>query len=348
LRRSVLFFILLLSALEVVSQELPEGVMVNTQKLKIEKNLASKTFKVLRGNLTTHPNIGSIPEILGTIITDEEHAVFTPLIPFTKDTPYTLLLNNESFTFILPEVDKPTFQVINIYPSIPEVPANILKWYIRFSQAVNPIKIYNHITFLDKEGNPIDRSILNLGAPLLSQDGTLLTVWIEPGRQKQLLGPNLELGGVFAPHKAYSLQIANTLKNKNGQSITLSQIHHFSTVSSDRTKPSLETWEIQETLLNTMQPLRIKTYDQLDYGSLLDALTIQYKGEIVEGTLEWNSKENIISFNPSNNWQKGSYTINVKETLEDLAGNNLTRLFDRPLEQLTDKTPVLELVFVID
>ena len=81
---------------------------------------------------------------------------------------------------------------------------------------MNPIKIYDHIRFLDDEGKPIDRSILDLGAPLLSADGTLLTVWIEPGRQKRLLGPNRHLGSVFDIEQNYTLHISNTLKDAQG------------------------------------------------------------------------------------------------------------------------------------
>ena len=348
MRFVALLLIIGLFSLEVASQQLPEGIIVNTEELRVSQELIT-TLKILQGDQTTNQDILSTTGILGTITKDKQTTTFKPLVPFNTNTSYTLLLNNEAFVFnIQPEIDTPAFQVSGIYPNTKEVPANVLKWYIRFSKPVNPVKIYDHITFLDEVGNPINRSILNLGAALLSQDGTLLTVWVEPGRQKQLLGPNLELGSVFTPHTKYSLHIANTLKDKQGKALVQSITHQFKTTRPDKKKPSLEEWEIIKPQANLRNALRIKTKDNLDYGSFLDAFSIHYKGEITEGTLTWDSTKKLIEFMPIKIWNKGSYTIHLKETLEDVAGNNLVHLFDRPLNETPQETPLKELVFTVD
>ena len=251
-----------------------------------------------------------------------------------RDRPYTAVYDKTFYPFEIAQSETyETLGVTEIYPSIRQVPANILKWYIRFSRAVNPVRIYEHIEFLDEDGNAIDRSILHLGAPLLSDDGTLLTVWIEPGRQKQLLGPNQHLGSVFKPRKTYKLRIAGTLKDAQGVPIESTFIHTFTTTESDRVMPSLSGWKVQSIKSGQNTPLKITCDEQLDYGSLIDAFSVIQDNKEVNGTLTYDSELNTIYFTPSDNWKKGTYTISLEHQLEDLAGNNLIRLFDRPLHQ---------------
>jgi len=79
--------------------------------------------------------------------------------------------------------------------------------------------------------------------------------------------------------------------------------------------------------------------EQVDYGSLIDAFGLYYQGNRVAGTLEYNSHSNIISFQPEEYWQTGEYTVRIEQHLEDLAGNNLAHLFDRPIKEESQETP---------
>lgn len=305
-----------------------------SEYLRIVNTDIHSNLKVFKGDIVDSDLFHKTPSIIGTIDNDNGHTLFTPLVPFDIETPYTVVYDNTFYPF---EIERPdtyeTLSVLEIYPSVKQVPSNILKWYIRFSRAVNPVRIYEHIEFLDEDGHAIYRSILHLDAPLLSDDGTLLTVWIEPGRQKQLLGPNHHLGSVFKPHKNYTLSIAGTLKDAQGIPIKTAIRHTFTTTESDRTMPSLSGWKVQSIQSGNKSPLKIICTEVLDYGSLIDAFSISYNNKIINGTLTYNSKIKTIYFTPSENWKKGSYTISLGHQLEDLAGNNLIRLFDRPLDQ---------------
>ena len=173
---------------------------------------------------------------------------------------------------------------------------------------------------------------------MLSADGKLLTVWIEPGRQKRKLGPNQHLGSVFEPAKKYTLRIANTLKDAQGLPMANSVMHRFTAIASDRIKPTLTSWKISSLKADTKHALEININEQVDYGSLIDAFSVQLDGKPVEGTLSYLSVSKTITFTPVVNWKKGSYTINIEQQLEDLAGNNLIHLFDRPVEGTADNT----------
>ena len=328
-----LSFILVISFLEVVAQQLPEDFDYSPTYIRIPTTYVDSDFKVLKGEVVDDLQRKDTPAIIGTIATDSTHTTFTPLVQFDHDTPYTLIYNQHVFYFKIDrDEDELPLTVTGIYPNTKQVPANILKWYIEFSKPVNPVKIYDHIQFLDQDEELIDRSILNLGAPLLSPDGKLLTVWVEPGRQKRLLGPNQHLGSVFESDRTYTLLVSNSLKDKQGMSMEASISHSFTTIKPDRIKPSIQQWQVGEIPSGTVQPLVINCEEILDYGSLLDAISINYEGKQIDGKLRYNSELKKIIYTPKESWQKGKYTINIEHQLEDLAGNNLAYLFDRNIE----------------
>jgi len=333
LRYIYLSFLFLCSVLKVDSQQLPEHFDYNTNYLRIANTQSNIDIKVFRGKLSADV-LQSTTAIIGKVKYKDSYTSFTPLVPFDQETPYTVLFNEQVFVFEITRPDtEAALHVVEIYPNAEHVPANILKWYVQFSKPVNPVKIYEHIHFLDQHGKAIDRSILHLGAPLLSADGKLLTIWIEPGRQKRMLGPNQHLGSVFQSSKKYTLSIKNTLKDTQGNPIENPVEHSFTTQASDRVKPSVDTWNILPLVANSQKPLEIICEEHLDYGSLLDALSILHEGSPVRGQLSYLSATKTILFTPEKNWTKGTYNIHVEHLLEDLAGNNLVHLFDRPIQE---------------
>jgi len=331
--------ILISGVLEASSQQPPEILELNTSYLTVSGGCDTDDFKVIKGQITVDPYSYEGPTIIGTIESEKSSIIFKPLVPFNQETPYTLLCEGAVSHF---SIDKPqayeAIDIVNIYPSVKEVPANILKWYIRFSRPVNPVKIYEHIQFLNEDGAAIDRSILNLKAPLLSDDGTLLTIWIEPGRQKRLLGPNRHLGSVFDPYATYILQIDGAIKDMEGSNMVNPVSHRFVTTDADREQPSIDAWSVGSLQAHTLNPLTIAITEQVDYGSLIDAFGLYYQGHRVAGTLEYDSHGNTILFQPEENWQAGDYTISLEQQLEDLAGNNLMHLFDRPITEESQET----------
>jgi len=339
----------LISFLKVEGQQLPENFQFTSTYLSIPNAQIRADFKVLRGEFSDYDQLQNRSPILGTIKKDDAQTTFSPLVPFDPETPYTLVNNEQVFIFKIAKSDEDLpLQVTGIYPSVKEVPANILKWYIEFSKPVNPVKIYEHIHFLDQDGKAIDRSILNLGAPLLSADGTLLTVWIEPGRQKRLLGPNEHLGSVFETSKKYTLHISNILKDAQGLSIEKAVKHNFTTTEADRVKPALEKWQVNPLQVNSKNPLEIIVNEQLDYGSLLDAFSLEFENKRIDGNLSYNSETKTINFTPFSNWSKGTYTIKLESQLEDLAGNNLLHLFDRPVQKKQGKESQQAFILTVD
>ena len=230
----ILLTIALFWTQEILAQESPV-VQFDMDKIIIQqkKTPADVSLKVFKGKISTADVVFKNP-IIGKIEISKSIVKFFPLVPFNLEQNYTLLYNDEISYFQIPIAsDYQRLEVQSIFPTQTTLPANILKWYVQFSKPVSSTNIYDHIHFFDSNGVAISRAILPLENALLDEDGTLLTVWIEPGRQKRGLGPNEKLGSVFEIGQQYSLVISKNLSDKKGVSMHGDKVHHFSTTEND-------------------------------------------------------------------------------------------------------------------
>ncbi len=279
--------------------------------------------------------------ILGKTIIEDTKIYFIPMVSFGRGQQYTLAYGGqiEYFTINIPEAYQ-YLTVQAVYPSIKLLPANLLKWYIQFSSPINVTSIYNHIQVTDATGNIINRVILPLENALISNDGCLLTVWIEPGRQKRGLGPNKQLGPVFEKGKKYALVIKKQLKDAEGVTMQEDFTYDFEITEADRTQPDVNLWKVVPPEANTTSNLNIECLESLDYGSALHSITvINMAKKNIEGSWRLADHETRLVFTPLQPWQRGDYQIIVHSRLEDLAGNNLNRLFDREIVDTTIDHP---------
>jgi hypothetical protein len=187
------------------------------------------------------------------------------------------------------------------------------------------INAYQYINLLDNNGNIISRGILQEIPELWNEDKSLLCVWIEPGRIKRDLGPNRLLGPVLESGKQFKLRISSKIKDQNGIPLEGVSEHDFIVEEADRCSPSIDRWEL--TILNN-ENFRIKFDEPLDYGSAKNAFEV----EGISGEWLMSNDQMSISFAAHEKIRAGSYKIKVDSNVEDLAGNNLNRLFDQDIK----------------
>jgi len=72
------------------------------------------------------------------------------------------------------------------------------------------------------------------------------------------------------------------------------------------------------------------------------------KKRVVVGTILVDKMETRWRFKPTNPWQHGDYVVVVDAALEDLAGNNLQGLLDRPVEEELSGAASIDLPFKIN
>jgi hypothetical protein len=99
-----------------------------------------------------------------------------------------------------------------------------------------------------------------------------------------------------------------------------------------------------------VEPVLINTREPLDYFLLVETIKIvDENGNIIPGSLKISNEETRLSFIPNKEWRPGNYRLQVASYLEDLAGNNLNKIFDRDItaKQVTEDKSNYEKPFIL-
>src|SRR5688500_6375250 len=187
-----------------------------------------------------------------------------------------------------------------------------------------------YMSLLRDDSDTLENTFLNLQPEIWNADGTVLTLWLDPGRIKRELIPNKELGPPLQANERYSLHVDSSWQSKDGQSLLKSYSKTFVTKERDDLLPGIHAWKILAPSAGTKDVLEIRSREPLDYYLWKETITIKnLKGEPVAGVIEVSSGQKVLKFFPDAEWTKGTFTIHVEDRLEDLSGNNLDHAFDR-------------------
>jgi len=333
MKKSIIVVVVWLFSIHTGNSQTSTDFAFNRYSVTVKRNLnESNTFNLYRGQISVEETENA-NAILGEVITNDTILRFIPLVPLGLHQDYTVIYNNHITHFSLDLPKSYELQTItDIYPSSKKLPSNVLKWYIKFANPINETNVYNHIRILNQDGDTLSRTFLNIENALVNTDGRLLTLWIEPGRQKRGLIPNQQLGSVFQPGKSYKLIVLKTLKDKQGVSMSNDFIHSFQITEDDRKKPDIKLWEIVSPETST-NDLIMHSNEPLDYGSVLGSIIIlDADNKEVFGNWKFTNNEKTLIFKPTDIWSKGKYRIFFNTRIEDLAGNNLKQLFDNKID----------------
>jgi hypothetical protein len=272
--------------------------------------------------------------MLGEYSVEEERVVFKPLVPLSRGLRYGVYWDNKLVSTIkLPLANSSEApRLLMVYPTIDTLPENLLKMYLQFSLPMREGESQKHIALIDRNNDTLQSLFLDLQPELWNKERTVLTVWLDPGRIKRELIPNQQLGNPLKRGETYTLSVSANWKDVQG--LPLQQVYskRFVVSARDSVTPGIENWSLDIPSAKTKEPLVIKFDEPLDYFLLLENINItDGSNKRVEGNVRVSDKERKLQFTPNNNWQAGNYKINVVPVLEDLAGNNLTRPFDRDL-----------------
>lgn len=287
-----------------------------------------------------------LPPMLGKYDWRDSSLLFKPLFPFVQGRKYVAVLNfpgNEAGNaarhvfFDIPVLGLfPPTIVTQVFPVSGQLPANLLKMYLQFSAPMGLGDVYGHITLYDDNGQQVQAPFLEINPPLWDKHNRQLTLWFDPGRIKTGLAPNRELGPPLLPDKTYVLKIAAEWTDAHGRPLQTGFRKQFTITEPDYQKPDPTTWQISPPAAYTRQTLSIRFPEPLDRGTLESGIGITgTSGNVVSGDIIVSELETVWQFLPEQPWQPGAYKILLSRRLEDLAGNNLERLFDTPVGQGT-------------
>ncbi len=330
---SLVFFLLLIAACQ--------NHTANKLSIQWENGRAKGVFipKYLIEDVDKFPLIvslnGSDRDVLGEFIKTDTGVLFHPLIPLSPGMEYGILQQSR----VVGKIKVPANtankapEVVVVYPLADTVPENLLKFYIQFSEPMQTGNVLEHVFLLDKNRDTLDRIFLNLQPELWGEGDRVLTLWIDPGRIKRDLTLNKQLGNPLHKNQHYELVVSEHWKDHRGIKLGKSFSKKF--IAADRVDRRLDinTWQMQVPKAGTKQALVLTFDDPLDHYLLQESVSVltadikPVKGKL----LELSGKDRVWKFTPAENWAAGNYKIRVNSRLEDLAGNNLNKIFDRDI-----------------
>jgi hypothetical protein len=264
----------------------------------------------------------------------DEGLLFEPTIPFQRGADYTVWIRNkQTAQFHIPTNDKHILaEVIAIYPQLDTLPENLLKIYIQFSQPMREGESLKHVKLLKNNKDTLPDVFLDLQPELWNDERTAITIWLDPGRIKRDLQPNLRMGAPLDINEQYQLVVLKQWQDAEGISMQKDFSKSFVTTVRDSLSPDPVQWKLNSPKAVSKEPLIISFGEALDHFLLMESLQIvNSNGATIKGKFEGTDKDRASRFIPDEVWVAGTYTLSITSKLEDLSGNNVNRPFDRDI-----------------
>ena len=313
-----------------------EVVMLFSDELEIDEikkaNELREIYKVYVGDTIPSVNSG-IPSILGKLSLDGNRLVFKPIFPFRSNTPYNVVFKGEkAYSFEISELDLPQPELINISPSSKVIPANQLKIYLFFSAPMREGFAYKYVKIKDESGEYIENPFVQLQPELWDETHTRLTLWLDPGRIKRGLASNEKYGEILKPNQKITIEVNQAWHQINGSSLKKAVSKAYRVGEHDWHSPIPSEWDFRPPTTGNQAPVFIEFGESMDRALLIRCFSVLDENDYeIAGTKLFLSEEKGWSFIPNENWKPGNYRVKIDAFLEDLAGNNLNRPFDRDL-----------------
>jgi hypothetical protein len=291
----------------------------------------------------------SLPGIWGHYQILHDGLRFIPHFPFEQGLCYRASfdprpLGRSEFSevltleFSLPREQSPLpTEVKHICPSIDDLPENLLRFYVCFSNSMQRGRAAAEISLLGPDGEPAPDVLYRAPIELWDRSMRCLTILLDPGRLKRAVGPNRELGPPLKAGQVYTLVVGAGMTDLSGRQLPETVHKRFRVTDAVREPIAVEQWKIVPPEINSRQPLVLMFPRPLDWALLSHTITIASKSEqSIDGQIVIDQCERRWSFTPASPWAMDSYHVRIASSLEDVCGNNVIAAFDRPLRSGSD------------
>jgi hypothetical protein len=236
-------------------------------------------------------------------------------------------------------------KVAAVYPSAAALPENQLRFYLHFSAPMRQGEAYSHVKLLKADGKPVERAFLEIGEELWDTSGKRLTLLFDPGRVKQGLKPREEFGPIIVAGQEYRLVIDKAWRDAAGQPLTAGFEKRFKAGPMIDVAIDPKQWKVTPPAAGTREPLIVRFARPLDRALLEWAIAVENAaGKSIDGAIAVADDERRWEFCPDQPWESGSFSLVVDTTLEDSAGNNLSRPFEVDVFDTIERQVVAEYV----
>ena len=304
-------------------------------------NLSSDQWQEI---LAVRVGEGNTLAMAGSYEVDGSVVRFTPMYGFDAGTTFSISADPRKIPNAKPSETwrQPLVQVLGIaatavvrtttvrqvYPSGPELPENMLRFYIEFTGPMGRGSALEHIRLVDADGRDVVDPFLPVEAEFWSPDRTRFTLFFDPGRVKRDIKPNRDMGRALIPGERYALVIDEKWPDGNAAPLKSPHRHEFTVVPAIEQALDPAAWTIESPRVGTREPVTIRFPWPLDHGLLQRTITVRTADLPVAGQGSVQDGERGWSFVPRQPWIPGSYALDVLTALEDPAGNRIGRAFE--------------------
>jgi hypothetical protein len=287
------------------------------------------------------PAASGLPPMAGRLERDGADLCFVPRFAFLDGMSYTVTVEGTSAAVLSrPRPERSaTTEVTGIRPTADEVPVNLLRLYVWFSAPMSEGCAAGQVRLARDDGSIIAGALLPAEHELWDASRRRLTVLLDPARIKRGLPGHQEAGYPLRSGEPFRLIVGDGFRDARGLPLRHSAQRRYEVGGEERRHVDPVSWELAVPPAGTCAPLRV-TFDRpLDHGLLARCLQVRGPGgELVDGTAQIGPGEQWWRLAPGRAWASAVYQLVVDPVLEDLAGNSVSRVFDRDLTRPQDQS----------
>jgi hypothetical protein len=282
----------------------------------------------------TAPHPGEFPPMAGHLLRHGFDVSFIPRYPFVDGTPYAVSVAGSPAAVLVRPSSKgtATTNVRTIHPTVGVVPRNLLRFYVTFSAPMSEGWAASCVRLVDASGDTMIGALLATEHELWDAERRRLTVLLDPARIKRGLPAHLQAGYALRRGRSFRLVIDEGFHDTRGLPLAAPAERCYDAGADERRHVDPAGWQLRAPPGHTDEPLEV-TFDRpLDRALLARCLqVVGPDGEPVAGRAAVGVGERSWRLEPFEAWRRSTYRLMVDPRLEDLAGNSLSRLFDRDL-----------------
>jgi hypothetical protein len=290
--------------------------------------------------------VGQFPSMAGRTEVDGHDVCFVPRFAFVDGTTYSVSIDGVTSATLLRPLSRrsPTTEVLAVYPSGPEVPRNLLRFYVWFSEPMSEGFASTHLRLVDLSGQALDGALLPTEYELWDGGHRRLTVLLDPARIKRGLVSNDQAGYPIQTGRPFRLVIDAGFQDASGAPLRSPAERMYEVGADERRHIEPGRWTVCAPISQSLDPLEIGFDQPLDHGLLSRCLhVVGPTGQGVDGRVELGLEERSWRYVPAQPWIAGPHELVVDHILEDVAGNSVSRVFDqdrsRPADASRTKRP---------
>jgi hypothetical protein len=277
---------------------------------------------------------GGLPPMAGQLVRDGADLCFVPRFAFLDGTAYTVTVEGAAAaTLVRARPDRTaTTEVTDIRPTAAAVPCNLLRLYVWFSAPMSEGCAAGHVRLADDGDSTIPGALLPGEHELWDASRRRLTVLLDPARIKRGLAGHREAGYPLRPGKPFRLVVDSGFRDAQGLPLRAGAQRRYEVGGEERRHVDPASWLLTVPPAGTSEPVQVAFGRPLDHGLLARCLHVAGPGgELIHGIPQISPGEQAWQLVPHRAWARGSHQLIVDPVLEDLAGNSVSRVFDRDL-----------------